>query len=265
MESRSISRRKHFVLVHGLCHGAWCWYKLIPLLRKFGHKVTALDLGGCGIHPKNVEEISSFFDYTKPLLDFMDSLPQEERVVLVSHSFSGLCISLAMQNFPQKISVAVFISAYMPKFNDPPANLILEFFKRSEAKSFMDCKFTFNGGVGNLPKSVTLGPDYIASIMYQQCQIEDIELAKMLMRPSGLFVEEMSKEFLLSEEKYGSVRRVYVVCEGDQVMEEEFQSFLINNSPPQQVKSIKEAGHMVMLSKAQEICVCLQEIAEDYR
>lgn len=126
MESRSISRRKHFVLVHGLCHGAWCWYKLIPLLRKFGHKVTALDLGGCGIHPKNIEEISSFFDYTKPLLDFMDSLPQEERVVLVSHSFSGLCISLAMQNFPQKISVAVFISAYMPKFNDPPANLILE-------------------------------------------------------------------------------------------------------------------------------------------
>lgn len=97
------------------------------------------------------------------------------------------------------------------------------------------------------------------------CIIQDIELAKMLMRPSGLFVEEMSKEFLLSEEKYGSVRRVYVVCEGDQVMEEEFQSFLINNSPPQQVKSIKEAGHMVMLSKAQEICVCLQEIAEDYR
>ncbi|KAL7240066.1 hypothetical protein ACSBR2_005848 [Camellia fascicularis] len=36
----------HFVLVHGACHGAWCWYKLKPLLESHGHKVTApLPLG----------------------------------------------------------------------------------------------------------------------------------------------------------------------------------------------------------------------------
>ncbi|EXB63678.1 hypothetical protein L484_027021 [Morus notabilis] len=35
---------KHFVLVHGSCHGGWSWYKLVPLLKSAGHAVTALDL-----------------------------------------------------------------------------------------------------------------------------------------------------------------------------------------------------------------------------
>lgn len=121
---------KHFVLVHGICQGAWCWYKLIPLLKIAGHRVTAIDLGGCGISPKTIEDISSFYDYCQPLMDFFNSLPQpeeeNERVVLIGHSFSGLCISYAMQIFPQKISVAVFVSAYMPKSNFPPADLIFE-------------------------------------------------------------------------------------------------------------------------------------------
>ncbi|POO02721.1 Alpha/Beta hydrolase fold containing protein [Trema orientale] len=26
---------------------AWCWYKLIPLLKSLGHRVTALDMSGC--------------------------------------------------------------------------------------------------------------------------------------------------------------------------------------------------------------------------
>ncbi|PPR96488.1 hypothetical protein GOBAR_AA24188 [Gossypium barbadense] len=45
---------KHFVLVHGACHGAWSWYKVVPLLKSGGHNVTALDLGGSGVDPQQV-------------------------------------------------------------------------------------------------------------------------------------------------------------------------------------------------------------------
>jgi hypothetical protein len=31
------------VLVHGLCHGAWCWYKAATALESAGHRVTALE------------------------------------------------------------------------------------------------------------------------------------------------------------------------------------------------------------------------------
>lgn len=118
--------KKHFILVHGFCHGSWCWYKIINLLEKCGHKVTALDLGGCGINMKQLNEIDSIFDYIQPLMDLMISLSKDEKIILVSHSYGGLCISLAMEAFPHKISTGVFISAYMPNHVDPPSLLILE-------------------------------------------------------------------------------------------------------------------------------------------
>ncbi|CAK9160900.1 unnamed protein product [Ilex paraguariensis] len=210
---------KHFVLVHGFGHGAWCWYKLINLLKLGGHRVTALDLGACGIHPQQIKRIASAHDYLQPLMDFMASLPQYDRVVLVGHSYGGLCISLAMETFPEKILVAVFITAYMPDCTHPPATLIQEFFKKISIESLMDCRFSFDQGQQNLPTSSLVGPEYTAT--------KDLELAKMLVRPNGLFLEDMGKESLLTEEKYGSISRVYVVCKEDEVMEEEFQRYVI--------------------------------------
>ncbi|CAI0553879.1 unnamed protein product [Linum tenue] len=106
--------KKHFVLVHGAAHGAWCWYKLIPLLKSSGHKVTALDLGASGVDPNRLDEIATISDYARPLMEFMASLPEDERVVLVGHSSGGLSCALAMETFPGKIAVAVFLSAFMP-------------------------------------------------------------------------------------------------------------------------------------------------------
>lgn len=123
---------KHFVLVHGASHGAWCWYKLVTQLKQVGHRATALDLGACGVNPKQLIEVISIWDYVQPLMDFMASLPQGETVILVGHSYAGLCISLAMETFPEKISVAVFLTAYMPNFESPPGTLIQEVKKKKK-------------------------------------------------------------------------------------------------------------------------------------
>lgn len=105
---------KHFVLVHGACLGAWSWFKLVPLLRSYGHNVTTFDLAASGVDPRQVNDIPSIADYFQPLRDFMGSLPSDERVVLVGHSLAGLAISQSMELFPEKISVAVFVTALMP-------------------------------------------------------------------------------------------------------------------------------------------------------
>ncbi|KAK7350491.1 hypothetical protein VNO77_09181 [Canavalia gladiata] len=104
---------KHFVLVHGAGHGAWCWYKVATLLKSSGHNVTTMDLAASGINPKPVQEIDSISEYYEPLMTFMDSLPPNEKVILVAHSFGGIAISVAMEKFPHKISVAVFLTAYV--------------------------------------------------------------------------------------------------------------------------------------------------------
>ncbi|KAK7848823.1 polyneuridine-aldehyde esterase [Quercus suber] len=62
---------KHFVLVHGVCHGSWCWYRLIALFKQAGHRVTALDLGACGINPKELNDITSIWDYVHSMMELI--------------------------------------------------------------------------------------------------------------------------------------------------------------------------------------------------
>ncbi|XP_039010290.1 methylesterase 10 [Hibiscus syriacus] len=262
-----MERRRHFVLIHGSCHGAWCWYKVASLLKTAGHQVTTLDLGASGVHPKRLEEITSFSDYLQPLMDFFVSLPDEpdHKVILVGHSYAGLCISLAMERFPNKIKVAVFIAAYMPHHSTPPGTLIQEYFKRTTVESLMDCQFTFENGLDRPPTSALFGSKFMEAIAYRYCQLEDLELGKMLVRPSGLFMEDLMSGNLLTEEKFGSVDRVFIELEGDEVMTQEFQRLMIQNSPPNDVKVIREAGHMVMLSKPSHLSQLLQDIGARFR
>ncbi|XVE82729.1 hypothetical protein DITRI_Ditri16bG0029600 [Diplodiscus trichospermus] len=207
-----MERKQHFVLIHGACHGAWCWYKLASLLKSAGHQVTALDLGASGVDPKRLEQIASFSDYLQPLMDFLASLPDEPdgKVILVGHSYAGHCISIAMERFPKKISVGVFIAAYMPHHSSPPGTLIQEYLARTPVESLMDCQFTFDKGLEKPPTSALFGLEFMKAKAYRHCQLEDFELGKMLVRPSGLFMEDLGMEDLLTEENFGSVDRVFI-------------------------------------------------------
>ncbi|KAK4393856.1 Salicylic acid-binding protein 2 [Sesamum angolense] len=114
----------HIILVHGACHGAWCWYKLKPLLEAAGHRVTALDLAASGIDRRRLEELHTFADYSQPLLELMASIPLEEKVVLVGHSLGGMNLVLAMDMYPQKIKVAVFLAVVMPDSIHKPSYVL---------------------------------------------------------------------------------------------------------------------------------------------
>ncbi|XVF17753.1 hypothetical protein REPUB_Repub10bG0150800 [Reevesia pubescens] len=251
--------KSHFVLVHGACHGAWCWYKVVTLLKSAGHKVTALDLAASGVHPKQVNELHSISDYSEPLMEFMASLTTKERVILVGHSMGGVTISIAMERFPEKVSVAVFAPATMPGPDLSIISLHQEFSER--LGSFMDTKYTFDNGPDKPPTSLLFGHDFMSSKIYQLSPPEDLTLATMLARP---FVAASTEEIVLTREKYGSVRRVYIVCNKDKVTDEDFQRWMIEKNPPDEVMLISDSDHMVMFSKPRELCSCLEEIAEKY-
>ncbi|KAF5738195.1 methylesterase 10-like [Tripterygium wilfordii] len=110
---------------------------------------------------------------------------------------------------------------------------------------------------------MSFGPLFLARI-YQNCLPEDLELAKMLVRPLGLF-RLSDKDSVLTKGNFGSANRVFVVCGEDASINEEFQRWMIENSPPNEVKYISEAGHMVMLSKPEQLCQCLLEIVDNYQ
>ena len=74
----------HFVLVHGGGFGAWCWYKTIALLEEAGYRATAIDLTGSGIHSFDPNSITDLAQYTQPLIDILEKLPDGEKVLLIS-------------------------------------------------------------------------------------------------------------------------------------------------------------------------------------
>ncbi|GJU55288.1 salicylic acid-binding protein 2-like protein [Tanacetum coccineum] len=217
MEGNS-DEQKHFVLVHGACHGAWCWFKLKPLLEAMGHRVSAFDLLASGTNTKVIQQVHALSDYTMPLLEFMAALPPEEKVVLVGHSLGGINISLAMEKFSEKISLAVFLSAFMPDYVHEPS--------------------------------------YVLD--------KDLELGKILVRPSSFFLDNLHKEQPFSAKGYGSVTRVCAIAMEDKGISREFQQWMISNSPVTEVKELKDVDHMLMLSDPKQVCVYLADVALQY-
>ena len=69
---------------------------------------------------------------------------------------------------------------------------------------------------------------------------------------------------MLSTKKYGSVKRVFIIVEKDKAIKRDFQLWMIERKPPNDVVEIKGLYHMVMMSKTIELWSHLQGIAEKY-
>ena len=91
VNSVSVQIPPHFVLVHGISGGGWCWYKIRCLMENSGFKVTCIDLKGAGIDRSDPNSVFNFDDYNQPLLDFISTLPENEQVInvfIIRSSFS---------------------------------------------------------------------------------------------------------------------------------------------------------------------------------
>lgn len=126
MKEKKSKEPLRVILVHGSCHGAWCWYKLVAGLRSKGyHSVTAIDLAASGTDARKIpEDVSSFEDYNRPLMELLSTVPEGEKVILVGHSFGGMNLAFAMDAFPEKIAAAIFLAAFLPDTVHDPFYII---------------------------------------------------------------------------------------------------------------------------------------------
>ncbi|KNA08493.1 hypothetical protein SOVF_162060 [Spinacia oleracea] len=185
---------QHFVLVHGSCLGAWSWYKLVPLLKSAGNMVTVIDLAASGINLVQARDVRSFSDYTQPLMDLMKDIPSHQKVILVGHSYGGAVISQAMEHFPEKVSVGVFLTAGMA---GPSLNYsVIDKKTISRLANVLDNKFTYGNGPNHPPTTFIFGPKFLSQVVFQYSPPEDAALATALVRP---------KPLVWSNDKYESV------------------------------------------------------------
>lgn len=89
---------------------------------------------------------------------------------------------------------------------------------------------------------------------------QDLTLAVLLARPFPMFNDVVA----VSKERYGSIDRVYIVCDQDNIIKEDLQRWMIEKYPTDEEMVISGSDHMLMLSKPKELCSCLQEIADKF-
>eukprot|EP00252_Welwitschia_mirabilis_P006902 TRINITY_DN1784_c0_g3_i1.p1 TRINITY_DN1784_c0_g3~~TRINITY_DN1784_c0_g3_i1.p1 ORF type:complete len:363 (-),score=93.69 TRINITY_DN1784_c0_g3_i1:476-1564(-) len=251
---------KHFVLVHGGGFGAWCWYKSIALLEEAGFVATALDLTGSGIDHTEVNSITTLAQYVKPLLDFLEKIPDEKKIILVGHSFGGACITYAMEHFPQKIAKAVFVAAAMVKNGERAFDAFAEELATTNELLKNSQVFIYANGNENPPTGLEFDKRQLKELFFNQSPSKDVALATVSMRPIPF--APVLERIHLSEEKYGSVRRFFVQTCDDNVLTLPAQQHLVDENPPERVFKLKGSDHCPFFAKPQSLHKILVEIAQ---
>ena len=100
---------KHFLLIHGGSHGAWCWQSTIESLRKLGATASALDLPGHGADrtPRETVDRESYLAAIRRVVDCIDS----KELVLVGHSLAGILLPQLADELGQRLKQIIFLAA----------------------------------------------------------------------------------------------------------------------------------------------------------
>ncbi|OVA00139.1 hypothetical protein BVC80_1459g22 [Macleaya cordata] len=253
-------KTKKIVLIHGEGFGAWCWYKTIALLEEVGLLPTAIDLVGSGIDQTDSNSVTTLADYTKPLINYLHDLPEEEKVILVGHSCGGASISYALEHYPNKISKAIFLCATMVSDGQRPFDVFAELLGSAEI-FLKESQFVVHAnGKNKPPTSLMFGKQQMKGLYFNQTPSKDVALATVSMRPIplGPIMEKLS----LSPENYGTSRRFFIQTLDDNALSADVQEKLVRENPPEGIYKIKGSDHCPFFSKPQSLHKILLEIAQ---
>src|SRR5262245_8640495 len=232
-----------FVLIHGGCHGAWCWYKIVPALEKTGHTVIAPDLPSHGRDktPASAVTLQAYVDAVCNIID-----AQHEPVVLVGHSMGGGTITQAAEYRPDKIKTLVYLTALLPANGESMGQVL-----RRNTGSAVTPNFV---SVAPDNSATTIHEEILADAFYGDCSAEDIALAKLLLVPQA--TAPLRTPLQTSAAKFGRIPRVFIECLRDQAHSLSFQRSVYTTFPGQQVITM-DTSHSPFFSAPAELAAHL--------
>lgn len=186
-----------FVLVHGICHGAWCWERAADGLRGRGHDVVAVDL-----------PLTSLADDAARVRDALDSVDGSS--ILIGHSYGGLVISVAADG-RNDVEHLVYVAAVMLDADDVFLARTADFPTSPLAE-----------GVQIADGQIVVAPEAAIDGFYNTCAPADAEAAAGRLRPT-------SAECLATPpgaEPWRTVASTYLLCEQDRAIVPEMQRWM---------------------------------------
>jgi pimeloyl-ACP methyl ester carboxylesterase len=239
---------KTFVLVDGAFQDESGWDAVIAALEAEGHTAVAVDLNNYDEEGAPIPT-STLAGYRDAVVSTIEA--QEGPVVLVGHSFGGIVISEVAEAVPDQIDTLVYLAAYLPQTGESLVTL-----------SSQD-HYTVLGQEGNfiLAEDFTyasVNPDVFASAFCPDCTEEQLAVVaeSQLNEPLG----PMNEGVTVTEENFGSVRKVYILTAQDVTVSPQLQALMLSYTPVERVLALN-TGHAPYISQPEALAAALIDAA----
>ncbi|SEM98467.1 alpha/beta fold hydrolase [Palleronia pelagia] len=208
------------LLIHGSCHGAWCWRDTLAELQALGQPARAIDLPGHGADRTPPADVT-LDTYAARIVEAIDT-----PVTLVGHSMGGFPITAAALAAPDKIARLVYLCAYVPTpgrslsqmRGDWPDQPLVPHIRRAEDGA----SFTFD-------------PDRVETLFYHDCPPGTVEFARAHLTPQPTAPQATALPRL------PDVPRSYIVCDDDRAIPAGFQRQMAADFPDGEVQTMATA------------------------
>jgi pimeloyl-ACP methyl ester carboxylesterase len=231
-----------FLLIHGSCHGAWCWRDLIPALRTRGHSARAIDLPSHGSDGTPLADVTLDM-YAEAILKAMKG-----PTIVVGHSMAGFPISRAAELDPTNFERLVYVCAYAPRNGMGLADM------RREApyQPLMQAVIKAPDGI-----SFGIDPAQARDVFYHDCPPETVAFALTRLGQQPIKPQETPIEI---GENYASVPKSYIRCDDDRTIPPEYQRTMTEGWPERDVYAM-DCSHSPFFADPTRLAGLLNKIA----
>lgn len=230
-----------FVLVHGSCHGAWCWRDLVPALRARGHKAVAIDLPGHGADRTPAARITLDL-YAERVAAALDG--HREPAILLGHSAGGTSIIAAAERVPERIGRLVFLCAYALRDGETLADVR----RRTIRQPLLPAVRRSPDGL-----TFTVDPALAPAIFYSDCSPEAVAYAVPRLCPEPILPQETPVRVTARSAR---LPRRYILCEADATIPPEAQEAMVRDWPQGDVVRL-DSGHSPFFSQPDRLAEIL--------
>jgi pimeloyl-ACP methyl ester carboxylesterase len=244
------STRSTIILIHGGWHGAWCWNKVMPLMKEKGLPVLAIDLPGHGADKTPTGSVT-LDDCVNRVVEACNKV--KGRVVLLGHSSGGVVIAQAAERLtPSKITSLIFLDAFMPLNGESVFSLVEKY--QSKPDGNKGATLAESMVISPDQKSSTLNPDKVQELLYHDCSEADAAFAISKLGAEALAPQMTPVQ--ITDTNYGVIPKYYILCTDARDFDKTKIAF---NVPCKKIYRLK-SSHSPFFSMPESLVAILEEI-----
>ncbi|GAA6196900.1 alpha/beta fold hydrolase [Pseudophaeobacter arcticus] len=232
-----------FLLIHGSCHGAWCWRDVIPALEAQGRTARAITLPGHddGRDPATVtlqETAEAIVAATSP------------ETIVLGHSWAGYPITAAAEIAPKALRGLIYLCAYVPVSGQS----LIDMRKAGPRQTIGSAAIKHPNGA-----SYTIDPAEAPRLFYQDCPAEAVTYALPRLCAQPILPQETPLELTDASQ---NTPKAYIRCTNDQTIPPEYQAQMVADWPRNTVHEM-QCSHSPFFADPQGLASLIGQIAKD--